>query len=223
MDKERYIELMGFFYALLSRTDDKALDYFRKFITQTGFDELRIRRAKIKTDSFKEVLTNIDYNTRLKRLIEDSEPPDHVKRHIGGIVQAVWDKAHEYFKSAAHGAIEFSRRNGRTFIIEAERGLFGPDNRVMLSVSNTYKLEFSCYYCKESQRLDISFSARFNVLESAIATMDSDNFTLFDPLAHYLGLKNFSKSVQFDALYSEGEIFYNNNCEVCWSQSSKIE
>ncbi|MCM8771418.1 MAG: hypothetical protein NC936_06130 [Candidatus Omnitrophica bacterium] len=79
---------------------------------------------------------------------------------------------------------------------------------------DVYEFELKYYWRKEKKTLEVTLYSRLKIREEAISTVTTDNFTIFDKFAEYIGFTNTDKSVQFNAIIVDGEVIYNNDCDI---------
>jgi hypothetical protein len=225
LESVKYDPLLCFFYTALSRASKNHFQLFRDFLAELKIDEERIKKYKIKDEILLDMLADIYYSKKIKKSLKEYEPPLHIREYIAGILAKLREKIKEYFAKfdPAQDAVSVKEEFGNHVYIKAGRRYFLKDDRVLPSEDDAFSFEWSAFYRKEAERLEISFSTRFKVKEEEVPGMDSSNMTIFDKFAEHLGLaEGYDKSVQFDAIYSDGETLLNNTCEVYWLRTEKM-
>jgi len=219
MDKKE-LELMVFVSVVVQKAAPEYGPAFSRITKCLGVKDAQLKSVLL-PEEFKSIIRDVGYCLRIERALKKYSPPRHVKRIIDKLLN-----------EAKRNAELFGRNKGRKekscFIhqalenrlyIEADKSLFPSDSRIMDSPDKRYKFELGCFYHRESRALEISLTIRLGVKEGSIRETDTDNLTIFDSFAKAIGFKNADKSVQFDAMYSDGETFIDNNCRITWSQS----
>ncbi|MCM8796690.1 MAG: hypothetical protein NC923_02250 [Candidatus Omnitrophica bacterium] len=221
---EKYHELIAFFYSVLNKASREKFLLFKDFLKELEIDEDKIRRIRLKDEILLDILTDIYYSKKIKQSLKEFEPPGNVQEYINKVLHEVKEKAFDFFKRHQAKQDEFSikEESQARLLITADRRFFPQDERILPKDKNVFNFELSCFYRKATKHLEISFSTRFDVKEKEISDMDSSNVTLFDEFIQAIGLSEFDKSVQFNAIYSDGQIIYDNNCEVYWTKKEKM-
>ena len=221
----KYDALLGFFYSALKDTSEEGLAMFRELLKDLKADEEEIRKAKIEDEGMKRALKDIGYSKKIRKALEEDEPPEYVKGYIDTFLTETSVKAKTFFAELKPEPKSYSVKDRFENAIEiiSSRALFQKDKRILAAEEDVFRFELSCYYKKDKKRLGVTMSVRFKVEESEISKVDSSNFTLFDKFISSLGLEEgFSKSVQFSATISEGQTIYDNTCEVYWSKELEM-
>ena len=117
------------------------------------------------------------------------------------------------------------QRNDSSFEVAVNRRLFTKDPRILKDNEDVYKIEFSCYYRKESETLEVSLCVTFKVDEHEIANFSASEVAIFDGIAECLGFSctPTNKCGHFDAIVSEGETHYDNTCHLRWDKKIKYQ
>lgn len=220
MEKGRYKELLSFFYLLLKKASKEKFLLFKEFLKDVKIKEGELRKVRIKDSSLREILQHITYSERLKKSLKKDTLPKKVKDYIEEFISKIEDNARRFFQAYKPGPKELSIKRDLPdrLTITASRRFFPEDDRILPDDKNVFNFELSFFWDKEKKSLSIDFSCWFEVKEESIPDFRSDNFTIFDKFVEALGLSDFNKGVSFDAIYSEGETFYDNTCEVCWQK-----
>lgn len=225
LESVKYDPLLCFFYTALSRASRSHFQLFRDFLAELKIDEERIKKYKIKDEILLDILADIYYSKKIKKSLKEYEPPFHIREYIAGILAKLREKTKAFFAQFDSKQEEVSVKEefGNHLYIKASRGYFMKDERLLPSEDDAYSFEWSAFYRKEAEFLELSFSTRFKVKEEEVPGMDSSNMTIFDKFVEHLGLvEGYDKSVQFDAVYSDGETLLNNTCEVYWLKTEKM-
>jgi len=223
----KYEALLGFFYSALKDTSEEGLTVFRELLKDLKADEDDIKKAKIEDEGMKRALKDIGYSKKIRKALEEDEPPDHVKGYVDTFLSEVSGKAKAFFVEQKPEPKSYSIKDRFENAIEitALRSLFPKDRRILPSKSeeDVFKFELSCFYRKEQKHLSMNMSARFAVEEKEVQKISSQDLVLFDKFIEALGFaESFEKSVQFSATVCEGETFYDNTCEVNWTKTLEM-
>ena len=221
----KYDALLGFFYSALKDTSEEGLTVFRELLKDLKADEDEVRKAKIEDEGMKRALKDIGYSKKIRKALEEDEPPEYVKGYIDTFLTETSVKAKAFFAELKPEPKSYSVKDRFENAIEiiSSRALFQKDKRILAAEEDVFRFELSCYYKKDKKRLGVTMSVRFKVEESEISKVDSSNFTLFDKFISSLSLEEgFNKSVQFSATISEGQTIYDNTCEVYWSKELEM-
>ncbi len=223
MDLKKYKELLSFFWTVLKKTSKEKFLLFKEFLKDIGINEVDILKEKVDDENLKDVLEDIDYSKKIRKSLKRYEPPKKVKVYIEEFFLMVKDKMYAFFSQYNPKNNElFIRRIDGRLIIEAVRKFFPSDERILSDDKNTFIFELSCFYRRERKQLEMSFWCRFKVKKECIPEMKFENVTLFDEFIEAIGLSDFDKSVQFAGSYSEGEMSYDNTCEVSWVKIMQV-
>jgi hypothetical protein len=222
--QEKHKELLVFMRDIVTGISEEKIELFSDFLKDIGTDEKDIAGVKVKDEAYKDVLKSLSYDKKVRAALLEAEPPDHIRESIEKTIKTLKEKAKEFFKSHnAERKASIKDRLDNSFSITAERGLFERDNRIARSEDDAYAFEISCYYRKENKRIEITLHSQFKVEGDSITSVGSDNFTIFDELAEHLGFRKADKSVQFNAIISDGEVSYNNDCDAYWTRHVDME
>lgn len=221
----KYEVLFGFIYSVLKDTSEDGLAMYKELLKDLKVDEDEVRKAKTEDEGMKRALKDIGYSKKIRKALENDEPPEHVKGYIDTFLAETSAKAKAFFAELKPEPKSYSVKDRFDSAIEiiASRSLFQKDKRILAAEEDVFRFELSCYYSKEKKRLGVNMSVRFKVEESEVAKIGSPNLTLFDKFILSLGLEEgFNKSVQFSATISEGQTIYDNTCEVYWSKELEM-
>jgi hypothetical protein len=222
--REKHKELLVFMRDIVAGISAEKLELFSNFLKDIEIDAKDIAGIKVKDEAYKDVLKSLSYGNKVRAALLDAEPPDHIRENIEKTIKTLKENAKEFFKSHnAERKVSIRDRLDNSFSIIAERGLFERDNRIAKSEDDAYAFEISCYYRRENKRIEIALHSQLKVEEDSITSVGSDNFTIFDKLAEHLGFRKDDKSVQFNAIISDGEVSYNNDCDAYWTRHVDVE
>jgi len=222
---EKYDALFNFFYSILKDSSEDGLAMFKELLNDLKIDADEIRKAKIEDEGMKRALKDIGYSKKIRKALENDEPPEHVKGYINIFLAETSAKAKAFFAELKPEPKSYSVKDRFENAIEiiASRELFQKDKRIIADEEDVFRFELSCYYSKEKKRLGVTMSVRFKVEESEVAKIGSPNLTLFDKFISSLGLEEgFNKNVQFSATISEGQTISDNTCEAYWSKELEM-
>jgi hypothetical protein len=218
--KEKFKELLSFMQKLFSYIPKEKRALFDEFLKEIGIEKKFIEETKIKDKDFKKILKSLYYDKKLENSLKKSEPPQNIRDYIKKSLKELKAKIKEFFKpyKPNKNNLIIKEKFEDTLSIIVSRRFFREDNRILPTKENTYNFELSYYYRKEEKRLELELKTRFKVKESEINSLSesSSNLTIFDDFANYLGFSNEEKSVQFNAIVSEGDIDCSNDCDVYW-------
>lgn len=125
-------------------------------------------------------------------------------------------KAREYFTAKGLKAREFSITRGRNdFTLTVPATAFDKDARVIDMGSYNFTL-FVTRYENTDIVLGVSLSVWLKFKKGMEAKVNSDNLTIFDDFASYLGFSPEEKSVILNANVIDGEVIYSGDGEVVW-------
>jgi len=215
----KYDTLFSFFYSVLKDASEEGLTMYKELLKELKVDEEEARKAKIEDEGMKRALKDFGYSKKIRKALEEDEPPEHVKGYVDTFLVETAVKAKAFFAELKPEPKSWSVRDRFENAIEvvASRALFQKDKRILAAEEDIFRFELSCYYRKEKKRLGVTMSVRFKVEEGEVSKIGSSDITLFDKFIGSLGLEEgFNKSAHFSATISEGETLCDNTCEVCW-------
>jgi len=219
----KHQELLAFFYSILEESSPESLSELGELLKILNVGKKELQKTKIKKGEFKDVLKAVFYNNKIKLALKESEPPQKTQEFIDKTIKEAIDKIREFFgqHKDKQPELRIKEDSGRSFTVEANRGFFVEDKRILPTVEGLYKFDFRCYYRKESQELEISLFTDLRVRESEISSITFSNITIFDDFARYLGFSSEPdvKNVYFNAIFSEGELLYDNTCNIEWKRT----
>jgi len=221
----KYGVLLGFFYSALKDTSEEGLAIFRELLKDLKADEDEIRKAKIDDEGMKCTLKDIGYSKKIRKALEEDEPPAHVKGYIDIFLTETSARAKVFFAELKPEPKSYSvkERSENAIEIIASRALFHKDKRILASEESVFRFELRCHYRKDKKRLCVTMSVRLEVEKGEISRIGSSNLVLFDKFIGSLGLnEGFNKSVQFSATVSEGQTLCDNTCEVYWTKELEM-
>jgi len=224
---ERINELLGFFHSVLDSADSEHRQAFREILDKLAVAGKDIKNLEVEDEKLKDILKAIYYNEKIKKALKGLEPPQKVKAYMDELVVEAKNKVKEFFSTSISGPKEiFIKEETEThFSLTAGRECFEEDTRILPTIENIYRFDFSGYYDKDKQDLKISFSVSFQVKESEISGISAVNLNIFDGLAKALGFscEPNDKNVYFNATVAENETFCDNTCNVEWVRNIKSE
>lgn len=223
----KYDVLLNFFYYVLKGTSEDGLAMYKELLNDLKADEGELRKAKIEDEGMKRTLKDISNSKKIRKALEEDEPPDYVKGYVESFLSEVSSKAKVFFAEQKPEPKSYLVRDRFENAIEiiAARALFPKDKRILPSKpeEDVFRFELSCYYRKDEKKLGVNMSVRFAVEEKEIQKIGSQDLVLFDKLIEALGMgESFEKSVQFNATVCEGETYYDNTCEVNWTKKLEM-
>jgi len=221
----KYDVLFSFLYSVLKDTSEDGLAIYKELLKELKVDEDEIKKVRIDDDGMKRALKDIGYSKKIRKALEEDEPPDHVKGYIDTFIAETAAKAKIFLAEFKPEPKSYSVKDRfeNTLEITASRSLFQKDKRILAAEEDVFRFELSCYYRKERKRLGVTMSVRFKVEDSEITKIGSSNLTQFDKFISSLSLdEGFNKSVQFSATISEGQTIYDNTCEVYWNKELEM-
>ncbi len=223
----KYDTLLNFFYYVLKDTSEDGLAMYKELLKDLKADEDELRKAKIEDEGMKRALKDISNSKKIRKALEEDEPPDYVRGYVDSFLSDISAKAKAFFAEQKPEPKSYSVRDRFENAIEiiAARALFPKDRRILPSKpeEDVFRFELSCYYRKDEKKLSVNMSVRFAVEEKEIQKIGSQDLILFDKLIEALGIgESFEKSVQFNATVCEGETYYDNTCEVNWTKTLEM-
>lgn len=217
----KYDTLLNFFYYVLKDTSEGGLALFKELLADLKADEAGLRKAKIEDEGMKRTLKDISNSRKIRKALEEDEPPDYVKGYVDAFLSEVSTKAKAFFAAEKPEPKSYSVKDRFENAIEiiAARALFPKDKRILVPKpeEDVFRFELSCYYSKADKLLSAVMAVRFSVEEKEIRKIGSQDLVLFDKFIEAIGLgpdSGFEKSVYFNATVCEGETYYDNTCEV---------
>lgn len=220
-------ELLAFFYTLLEDASADSLMEFAELLALLGADKDEIRQIKVKDEGLKDALKAIACNRKIKQSLKEDEEPDNVSQYMKDAAEAVSKSAKEFFAGLTRDKDSWQIKNsyeGGLLDIIAARSIFKEDSRITPSIEDNYKFNFYCSYRKEKQDLEIGIWTTFAVREDEIRNVSSENMAIFDEFATALGFSaaDAQKHVYFNARLSDGNIFYDQMCNIEWNKKIKL-
>ena len=224
--EHKHKELLAFFYALLEEASVDSLMEFAELLALLDADKEEIRQIKVKNEGLKEALKAIVCNKKIKRALKEDEEPDNVYQYMKDATEAASKNAKDFFAGLTNNKDSWQLKNSHEGVLDiiAARKLFKEDSRINPSIEGIYKFNFHCFYRKEQQSLEISIETMFAVKEDEIRNVDSQNMVIFDELVAALGFSaaDAEKNVSFNATLSDGNIFYDQTCNIGWNKKIKL-
>jgi len=218
--KGKFKELLSFMQKLFSYIPKEKRALFDEFLKEIGIEKKFIEETKIKDKDFKKILKSLYYGKKVENSLKKSEPPKNIQDYIKKSIKELKAKIKEFFKpyKPNKNNLIIKEKFKDTLSIIVSRRFFNEDDRILPTKENTYNFELSYYYRKEEKRLELRLKTHFKVKESEIRSLSesSSNLTIFDNFANHLGFSNEEKSVQFNAIVSEGDTACSNDCDVYW-------
>lgn len=221
----KYDVLLNFFYCVMKDASDEGLAVYKDLLAELKADEANLRKAKIEDEGMKRTLKDISNSKKIRKALEEDEPPDYVKGYVDSFLSEVSAKAKAFFAELKPEPKSYFVRDRFENAIEiiASRALFQKDKRILAPDEGFYRFELSCDYRKEKRRIVITVSVQFEVGEGEAPKIGSANLTIFDGFIAALGLgKDLDKSVRFSATISEGRTLCDNTCEACWFREMEM-
>jgi hypothetical protein len=223
MDK-KYGHLLAFFYNVLNGASRKSLPLYMEFLDEIKADKEKIQDEIIEDEDLKDVLKDIEYSKRIKKALKEFEPPDEAKDRVTAIMGEASKAIAVFFepKNTEYEDVVLKAESDSYFDVFVKRKFFKEDPR-MACPDDAYKFHFSCFYRKETGKVEVKLSVSVNVIEKEIMGMTSENFTVFDEFAAAMGFSNAinDKRVYFDAIIEEGVTYEDNPCNVEWRKDVK--
>jgi len=224
---ERINELLGFFHSALDSADSEHRQAFREILDKLAVAEKDIKNLEVEDEKLKDILKAIYYNEKIKKALKELEPPQKVRVYIDELVLEAKNKVKEFLSSSEPkaGKVFIKDENDTHFSLTVGREYFEEDKRIIPTIENVYKFDFSGYYDKDKQELRVSFSTSFQVKEKEISDISAVNLNIFDSLAKALGFscEPSDKNAYFNATVAENETFCDNTCNVEWVKKIKKE
>lgn len=217
METGRYSELITFFYTVLKKTSRKQMLLFKDFLKELNIAEDVFLRGKVKDKVFLDILKDIYYSKKLKRSLKEYEPPACGRKYINNLLRDAQEKSRGFFAGRHAGPEEaVIVRESKKLTITASRRFFLRDERILPNEKDVFIFELTCSYHKSSTWITVDFSTRFGVQEGETPGMDTDSITLFDEFIQAIGFADVRKNAQFNAVYTDGQTIYDNECGVSW-------
>jgi len=225
--EEKFNELICFFNSVLESADSKHRLLFREILEKLAAEEKDIKKLKVEDEKLKDILKAIHYNEKIKKALKGLEPPQKVKIYTDELMLEAKSKVKEFFSSNTQEAKEayIKEETDTYFSLTVDRKSFEEDRRIIPTIENVYRFDYSGCYDKDKQELKMSLTVSFQVKESEITGISAVNLNIFDGLAKALGFscEPSDKNVYFNATVAENETFCDNICNVEWVRNIKSE